>query len=171
MNKNSDRKQELRKLATLTATNKKIEEKLKNATLKLVQSIDGLVNAEYLRKGMRDIESVRGFFAGLSPEKANEVALGNQAGANGEFLPPINVLINQEGKKANVNIIDGRHRSVAAREAGANSIKAIVDYYIEYPDGSYEQFDSFSMNLPLGEKLYEFVQYGPEEFGLEKIKQ
>ena len=91
----------------------------------------GLENAQYLRGGMRDMSDVRKAFAGVTPQQAEAIATGaapvtmpdRLSQVQGRTtLPPIDVSVGPEG----IHLIDGRHRMLAAKEAGAENILANV---------------------------------------------
>lgn len=92
----------------------------------------GLKNTKYLRDGMRDMADIRAAYKGASAEEAQRIALGEQPGlagprgTAGQVLKPVEVSI-YPGEKAILS--DGRHRMLAAEEAGAKSIQARVRTY------------------------------------------
>lgn len=86
----------------------------------------GVENSEYLREGMRDLTTHRGAYGGAGAVKAERIATGEVAAVNtGKKLPGITVVVDGN----DIILRDGRHRLVAAREAGANHIKATVITY------------------------------------------
>jgi len=103
----------------------------------------GLENTRYLRDGLREdsAASMRRAFAGATPEEANAIALGLApvkeglpgVGPRGGFggpaknrLDPVRVELYPGEAPA---LGDGRHRMMAAKEAGADSIMAKVVRY------------------------------------------
>lgn len=92
---------------------------------KAVAEVDqlGVKNASYLREGYRDMAEARGAYSGVTPAQANEIATGRAPAVNsGKTLPPITVKLD-EGE---IHLVDGRHRLMAAEEAGASQIRAKV---------------------------------------------
>ena len=100
-----------------------------------VATIGGLQEAEYLREGFRPLDTIRRAFAGATADEATAIATG-KAGVRGgvalrpgeveRLLDPIRVNIDADGT---VHVVDGRHRMVAAIEAGATEIRAHVRRY------------------------------------------
>lgn len=92
----------------------------------------GLKNTKFARDGMRDMSDIRGAFKGASAEEAQAIALGERAGAAGPAgsagrkLKPVEVSL-YPGEKPILS--DGRHRMLAAQEAGAQKIQARVRTY------------------------------------------
>lgn len=90
---------------------------------------EGVVNGtDYLKENYPRIDSVRGAFDGLSPAEAEAVATGKAAAPGGKKLPPIEISAFDDGT-GRVALQDGRHRLLAAREAGAENIAAKVKRY------------------------------------------
>jgi hypothetical protein len=87
---------------------------------------DGVENSNYLRGGMRDLTEHRRAYEGLTPEQAEHVATGLAPTNRGKPFEPIQVHIDPE---AGAVLQDGRHRMVAAKEAGAQNILATVKHY------------------------------------------
>lgn len=89
----------------------------------------GLENSRYLRNGMRDMSGIRAAYEGATPEEAQAIALGERApvgSVTGKPLDPVRVHL-EPGEPPILN--DGRHRMLAAKEAGAKSIMAKVVRY------------------------------------------
>ncbi len=87
----------------------------------------GVLNADYLREGMRDLTRHRGAYEGVkSVEEANAIASGEAPAKNtGRIFDPIKVTVTG----GEVYLEDGRHRVAAAAEAGATKIRATVRTY------------------------------------------
>lgn len=128
----------------------------------IVDAIGGLVNAEYLREGMRDISKIRKIFENKNAIEAETIATN--------LSEPIKVSIKQfPNNTYKIYVIDGRHRATAAREAGAELIKATV-YYTIYQDVKndiYEDLEPFNTVLPLGKNIEKLIQKN-DEFFLER---
>lgn len=83
----------------------------------------GVVNSDYLREGMRDMSHHRGAYEGASADEANLIATGQAPARNsGKTFEPIKVGVHD----GQVELIDGRHRLMAAQEAGATEIRAML---------------------------------------------
>ena len=89
----------------------------------------GAINVKRPLVGMRDESMVaaRKAFQGLSPEQATQVALGRRDVAlsdvtGGKRLQPIQINVYPDG----THLVDGRHRLIAASEAGATEISAEI---------------------------------------------
>jgi len=92
---------------------------------------------DYLREGMRRLDTFRSAFEGRN---ANAVATGRAATDQGTRFDPIKVTaeVALDGT-AHYVLTDGRHRLAAAREAGATEIRAEIRVHQEQPDGSYTE--------------------------------
>jgi len=90
-------------------------------TLRRIVSRTGLVNAAYLRSGMRSMVEARAPYKGKTAE-AERIATS--------LRHPVRVHIEPGAKgKPRVILSDGRHRMQAARKAGATHIRATVVEY------------------------------------------
>jgi hypothetical protein len=80
----------------------------------------GVSGAQFLRTGMRreSLAYARKPYAGKTPAEAQRIAT--------TLTIPVLVGVHPGGR---IELIDGRHRAQAAREAGARSIKARVRVY------------------------------------------
>ncbi len=88
----------------------------------------GVTGTRYLKDGMRDMTAIRGAYAGADADLAEAIATGKAApigSRTGNPLPPITVSVYPDG----TTLTDGRHRMLAAREAGAENIRANVRVY------------------------------------------
>ena len=88
----------------------------------------GVKNTEFLREpgSMRDMANVRAAYAGATPAEANEIATGRAPARNsGKILDPVKITIDS----GEAHLEDGRHRLLAATEAGAIEIRAVVASY------------------------------------------
>jgi hypothetical protein len=87
----------------------------------------GVENFQYEREGMRDMRVHKGGYEGATPEEVQQIALGERPSMNssGPFKP---IRVNVEPGQAPF-LNDGRHRLLAAKEAGAKNIAAEVYTY------------------------------------------
>lgn len=84
----------------------------------------GVENTKYLRNGMRDLTVHRGAYEGVTAEEAKRIALGEVPTQNAHRpFKPIEIATEPDGS---VILQDGRHRLVAAREAGADKVMAKI---------------------------------------------
>jgi SPP1 gp7 family putative phage head morphogenesis protein len=94
-----------------------------------VERIGGVSKSEFLKSGFRAAALLTGAFANVSVRKAQQIALGKAKVANAKEmpkspkLPPIKVTIDADGT---IELVDGRHRVLVARQAGATHIRAEV---------------------------------------------
>jgi hypothetical protein len=100
-------------------------EKQADEAARKVNRVDelGLKNAEYLREGMRDLKAFRQAFDGATPEQVQRIARGEVPTLTGRKFEPVRVNIDPDGT---IHLSDGRHRMLAADEAGATEILAHV---------------------------------------------
>lgn len=90
---------------------------------------EGLINSRYLRNGMRDMSAIREAYAGATQDEARAIALGERppmGSVTGRPLGPVRVEL-YPGEKASLG--DGRHRMIAAKEAGADRVMARIVKY------------------------------------------
>lgn len=116
-----------------------------------VEAVGGIQGAEFLKEGFRPLDTIRKAFAGATPAQATKIATG-KAGVRGgvalrpgeteRLLDPIRVNIDAD---ATVHLVDGRHRMLAAIEAGATEIRAKVRRY----DDDANVIWQGEVNLPL----------------------
>ncbi len=97
---------------------------------KHIDAIGGIENAEYMRQPesfrSRSLEYLSALYQGANKAEANRIAT--------EVIPPITVAVEPAANE--VTIIDGRHRMITARNAGATHIAADVKIYDE--EGNYK---------------------------------
>lgn len=86
----------------------------------------------------KGFEHVRAAFSGATKSEAQAIALGKRPVKVSSKLdktaklPPVEVEVYRDPSgKESVSLIDGRHRAMAAAEAGATHIRAVVSRYIE----------------------------------------
>jgi hypothetical protein len=108
-----------------------VQRELKIIREEFEQGVDriGLINSRYARDGMRDMTSIRKAYAGATPEQVRAIANGElppMGSASGKPLDPVRIHI-EPGSPPILN--DGRHRMLAAQEAGAETINARIVTY------------------------------------------
>jgi hypothetical protein len=81
---------------------------------------------EYLRGGMRSLEPFRRAFASAREAGVSPTRVATTGVYPGGRFPPIRVDVEASGR---MHLNDGRHRYLAAREAGARAIAARVVLY------------------------------------------
>jgi len=99
-----------------------------SASLKRVNEL-GVENADFNRDpgSMRDMRVLREGYAGATPEEAQAIALGKRPTMNdSQPFKPVSVHIEADGQ---IHLNDGRHRLLAAQEAGADKILAKIRTY------------------------------------------
>lgn len=89
----------------------------------------GVFNADYMREGMRSLDAARSHYLGKTAAEAERLATSPK-------FPPINIDIEiDKAGQRQIFLKDGRHRMTAAREAGAQNIRAQVRVFVETEDG------------------------------------
>ena len=89
----------------------------------------GSRSVAYLRGGMREKGGRKGAFAGATRAEANAIATGRMGTKDwGKKFDPIKVSVEYKrpGGKPHISIVDGRHRMIGARGAGATRIRAEI---------------------------------------------
>ncbi len=103
----------------------------------------GVENFDYARDGMRDMRVHRGGYEGATPEEVEQIALGRRPTMNeSQPFKPVRVHVEADGQ---IHLNDGRHRLLAAKEAGAKAIAARVVRY----DADGNIIDDELRNLPI----------------------
>lgn len=89
----------------------------------------GVENADFNRdpESMRDMSNHRGGYAGASPDEVQAIARGERPTKNSSSaFAPVKIHVESDGQ---IHLNDGRHRLLAAQEAGASEISALVRSY------------------------------------------
>lgn len=120
----------------------------------------GLTNSRYLRNGYRDqsLAETRSAYAGASKAEAQRIALGEALPRSspkhlqGKPMEPVRVDL-YPGEPPILN--DGRHRMLAAQEAGADRIMARITKYDAEGNQLGESLQALSINGGSGPKFSE----------------
>jgi len=89
----------------------------------------GVENFEYSREGMRDMRVHSSAYDGATPEEVQQIALGERKTMNSsQRFKPVRVEVSPG---APPSLTDGRHRLLAAKQAGASEILAEVRTFDE----------------------------------------
>lgn len=96
-----------------------------------IAKIGGIFKGQYLREGFRGMDHVNAAFRGATPSQATAIATGKRDVMGKEYgggrLPPVTAYVQRDMKgRMEIHLGDGRHRSTAAKAAGATHIRANV---------------------------------------------
>lgn len=123
----------------------------KPASAKLSPEAMGGFGAQANAWNPERLVSVTKAYEGLLPDEVRAVATGKRPTNTGQTLPPIKVLIElgAEGDIQRRVIIDGNHRLISAKAAGATEILAEVTVEKRGPRGGQKQIQKYRGPIPI----------------------